>query len=304
MEQYSQVLLEYLWEIVPALAVGFLISGLVHELVPEDVVFKHLGGGGMRPILYATVVGTILPVCCWGSLPIAVSFRKKGARLGPVLAFLVATPATSISALVVVFSVLGARFALYTFAAVILMGLGAGFLGDFFHVDPRLSPDAATPCCSNCESEIPPKRSRSERAKSALRFAYVTLPKDIGAEILAGVLIAAAVGAFAPVQHFIHNYLGGWMGYTFSVVFGIVTYLCSTASVPLVDSLVKQGLAPGAGMTLLLIGPITSYGTMLVLRKEFGAKVLVAFLVFLTIASLVLGVGFQALIGVLESSRL
>ena len=77
------------------------------------------------------------------------------------------------------------------------------------------------------------------------------------------------------------------------MIFGVFTYLCSTASVPLVDSLIKQGMNAGAGMTLLLLGPITSYGTILVLRKEYGLKVLTIFLSSLITISLLLGFGYQ-----------
>jgi len=72
-------------------------------------------------------------------------------------------------------------------------------------------------------------------------------------------------------------------------------YICSTATVPLVDSLMRQGMNAGAGMTLLLIGPVTSYGTILVLRKEYGDKVLTIFLASLIFISLLLGLGFQAI---------
>ena len=58
---------------------------------------------------------------------------------------------------------------------------------------------------------------------------------------------------------------------------------------------IKQGLSQGAGMTLLLIGPVTSYGTLLVLKKEFGAKVLCVFLAFLIFSSVLMGMVFQLL---------
>jgi uncharacterized membrane protein YraQ (UPF0718 family) len=45
-------------------------------------------------------------------------------------------------------------------------------------------------------------------------------------------------------------------------------------------------------MTLLLIGPVASYGTILVLKKEYGLKVLFAFLAALIILSVLLGIGF------------
>ncbi len=66
-------------------------------------------------------------------------------------------------------------------------------------------------------------------------------------------------------------------------------YICSTASVPLVHAFVSQGMNIGAGMVLLLVGPITSWGTILVLRKEFGGKTLLAYLMVIAIMALGLG---------------
>jgi uncharacterized protein len=295
---FINVFLHYLREIIPALAIGFFISGLIHELIPEDKVLKYLGAGGIAPILYSTLIGAILPVCCWGSLPIAVSFYKKGAKLGPILAFLVATPATSISALLVAYSVLGLKFAVYIFFAVIIMGVTVGLIGNRIKYKPKESAEKAF--CPHCETDpehihTHNKKGFKERAISVLRYAYVELPREIGLELFIGLILAALVATFVPIGRLVKLYLGGWFGYVFSIVFGILMYLCSTASVPLIDSLMRQGMNAGASMTLLLIGPITSYGTILVLRKEYGIKVLAIFLLSLIIISLLLGIGFQFL---------
>jgi len=298
MESFVHIFLHYLREVIPALAVGFFISGLVHELIPEDIVLKYLGAGGFRPILYSTLVGTILPVCCWGSLPIAVSFYKKGARLGPVLAFLVATPATSISALLVAYSVLGLGFTVYIFFAVIIMGVTVGLVGNTIKYVPRNSEKISCPHCETdpAHERLHKKKALRQKIISALKYAYIDLPKEIGVELFIGLILAAVVATFLPIGKLIKSYLGGWFGYIFSIVFGILMYLCSTASVPLIDSLIKQGMNQGAAMTLLLIGPVTSYGTILVLRKEYGIKVLAIFLISLIISSLALGVGFQLML--------
>jgi len=58
----------------------------------------------------------------------------------------------------------------------------------------------------------------------------------------------------------------------------------------------KKGMPSGAGMTLLLIGPVTSSGTIFVLAKEYGAKVITVFLSALIVISLLLGAGFQYLV--------
>jgi len=295
MTNFVHIFLNYLIEIAPALAIGFIISGFVHEIIPEDVVLKYLGNRGIKPILYSTVIGALLPVCCWGSLPIAVSFYKKGAKLGPVLAFLIATPATSISAFLVAYAILGPVFAIYIFFAVIVMGLFVGLIGNMINVEPRNRGEDVN--CPHCKADpnhslTHKPKTFNDRAVSALKYAFFELPKEIGLELLVGLVLAAAVATFVPIGNLVKIYLGGWFGYVFSVVFGIITYLCSTASVPLIDSLMKQGMLPGAAMTLLLIGPVTSYGTILVLKKEYGLKVLVAFLTALATASVLLGVGF------------
>lgn len=296
MSHFTHVFLHYLYEVIPALAIGFFISGLVHELISEDKVLKYLGSGGIAPIFYSTLIGAILPVCCWGSLPIAVSFYKKGAKLGPVLAFLVATPATSVSALLVAYSVLGLKFTIYIFFAVLVMGVTMGLIGDRIKYEPKKS--AQNIPCPHCETDpehirIHHKKTPKEKIISALKYAYIELPKEIGAELFFGLVLAAAVATFLPLGKLIKVYLSGWLGYVFAIVFGVLMYLCSTASVPLIDSLIRQGMNAGAGMTLLLIGPITSYGTILVLRKEYGIKVLTIFLVSLIIICLLLGFGYQ-----------
>ena len=273
MSHFAHVFLHYLYEILPALAIGFLISGLVHEMIPEDKVLKYLGGGGIKPIIYSTLIGALLPICCWGSLPIAVSFYKKGAKLGPILAFLVATPATSVSALLVAYSVLGLNFAVYIFFAVIIMGVIMGLIGDRIKHVRHTPPEKIS--CPHCElnPEHIHKHERktvAQRIKSVLKYAYIELPKEIGLELLIGILLATVVATFAPLGRLIKSSLGGWIGYIFAIVFGILTYICSTATVPFVDSLIKQGMSAGAGMTLLLIGPVTNYRTVVLPLEPIG----------------------------------
>jgi uncharacterized membrane protein YraQ (UPF0718 family) len=295
---FIHMLGHYSVEIFPALIVGFLISGVVHQFVPEELVTRYLGKKGVLPILASTLVGAILPVCCWGSLPIAVSFHKKGARLGPILAFLVATPATSISAFLVALSVLGIKFAVYIFFAVIVMGVGIGLIGNLIpYTMPEKKREEEKPCCCCSGAEEHAGKTHGVKAKiqGALTYAFIDLPREIGKELIIGLILAAAISAFVPVGNLIRLYLGGWFGYLFSVIVGVFMYLCSTASVPLVDSLIRQGMNPGAGMVLLLIGPVTSYGTMLVLRKEYGGRVLALFMTSLIAFSLILGVVYAAI---------
>ena len=327
--QYFIAFKVYFLDVLPFLAIGFLLSGLIHEFVPSEWVERHLGGGGIKPILYSTLAGTILPICCLGSLPVAVSLHQKGARLGPVLAFLVATPATSITALLVTYGLLGLNFTIFIFLAVIAMGLVIGLVGNLIKVRPKVftpqEQQALDPvcgrnvevgkaakteygggtyyfCCSHCQQafEGSPEeyigaysRKVAHRVKHVFRYAFVDMVKEIGPELLLGLALAALVAAVAPVGEFVGAHFGGGLGYLFSLGFGLIMYICSTASVPLVHAFVSQGMNIGAGMVLLLVGPITSWGTILVLRKEFGGKILAIYLVVICVMSLALGYCFS-----------
>ena len=291
--QFLLVFRNYLLEILPALIAGFLLSGLIHEFVPDRWVGKGLGTKGIKPILYATICGTILPLCCLGALPVALSFHKKGARLGPVLAFLVATPATSLTALLVAYRLLGATFTVYIFFAVILMGLITGIIGNRLVVKPGGDKEKTCPHCAEEKKSCVCDRKAVARVKSIFRFAFVDMVKDIGPEILLGIALAAAVTTVAPVGKLVREYLAGGWGYLFGLVFGLIMYICSTATVPLVNAFIGQGMNAGAGMVLLLAGPVTSYGTILVLRKEFGIKLLLVYLGAISSLSLILGYLFS-----------
>jgi hypothetical protein len=57
----------------------------------------------------------------------------------------------------------------------------------------------------------------------------------------------------------------------------------------MVHALIGEGLNPGAAMTLLLVGPVTSYGTVFVLYKEFGKRTLLLYILVVCLLSLVFG---------------
>jgi len=301
-------------------------------------VERHLGGKGIKPIIYSTLAGTILPVCCIGSLPIALSLHQKGARLGPVLAFLVATPATSITALLVSYGLLGLKFTIFIFFAVILMGLIMGIIGNTiklktlestknplsckennFTIDPicgmnvDMNKGLKTEhqgecyyfCSAHCQAVFEKNLEKyvdikerinikgiRERLNSVFKYAFIDMIKKIGLEIFLGLVFAALVSTITPVGEFVGNHFASGLGYLFSLVFGLAMYICSTASVPLVHAFISQGMNVGAGMVLLIAGPVTSWGTILVLRKSFGGKTLILYLTIISILALSFGYVF------------
>ena len=295
MQLFFDTFIDYVHELWFSVLLGFFLSGIFYEFIPAAAVERHLGNKRLSGILISSFIGTLLPVCCFGSLPIAMTMRKKGAQLGPVLAFLVATPATSVSALMVTWSLLGLKFAVYIFFAVIVMAVIVGMIGNHLSIPVKVKEETHSCCETAGPGEAHRSKSLLDKAGSALRYAFITLPGEIGLELILGVALASFIVVFDPLQMFIHKYLLGMAGYVFIIVSGLVTYVCSTASVPLADALLKSGLTPGHAMTYLLIGPITSYGTIFIMWKEFGGRVLASYLILISFLSFLLGILYNML---------
>ncbi|MCK5012675.1 MAG: permease [Candidatus Omnitrophica bacterium] len=290
--EFFQVYLMYFRELWLTLAVGFLISGFFFKFIPTDIVEKHLGEKGLKPIFISSIIGTLLPVCCIGALPIAITLRRKGATLGSVLAFMVATPATSISALIVCWKLLGLTFTAIIFFGVIVMAILMGIVtnGIKLKANDIGNNDESESCChkgtASIQSSALPIR---QKIKEAILYAFVTLPKEIGLEVIVGIAIASFVTVFEPIQYLISEYLTGLFGYFFVLIVGLVTYVCSTASVPMADAFMKSGLSHGQALCYLLVGPVTSYGTILIIKKDFGWRVLSVYLGIICSLSLIYG---------------
>jgi hypothetical protein len=77
-------------------------------------------------------------------------------------------------------------------------------------------------------------------------------------------------------------------------------YICATASTPLAAALLLAGVSPGAVLVFLLAGPATNAGTLALLRRELGNRVLAAYLAGISLASVAAGVATDALVGAFQ----
>jgi uncharacterized membrane protein YraQ (UPF0718 family) len=90
---------------------AFLIAGAIAVFVSQAAVMKYLGPAAPKPVAYAmgAVSGSILAVCSCTILPLFGSIWRRGAGLGPAIAFLYSGPAINVLAVVLTATVLGAE---------------------------------------------------------------------------------------------------------------------------------------------------------------------------------------------------
>ncbi len=113
--------------VLTCLVPAFFIAGAMSALLPKERITRYLGKNVPKYKAYplSVVAGLLLAVCSCTILPLFAGIRKKGAGIGPAIAFLYTAPATNILAIVFTGSVLGWDFAIsriilsVTFAVVI-----------------------------------------------------------------------------------------------------------------------------------------------------------------------------------------
>ncbi len=95
--------------VVLCLLPAFFIAGVISVFVSEGAVLKYFGAKAKKWVAYtvASVSGTILAVCSCTILPLFASIHKRGAGLGPAIAFLYSGPAINILAIILTARVLG-----------------------------------------------------------------------------------------------------------------------------------------------------------------------------------------------------
>ena len=94
--------------LVPA----FFIAGAIAVFVSQAAVIRYLGADANKILSYgvASVSGSILAVCSCTVLPMFAGIWKRGAGLGPAIAFLYSGPAVNVLAIILTARILGPEY--------------------------------------------------------------------------------------------------------------------------------------------------------------------------------------------------
>ncbi len=115
---------------------AFLIAGAISVFISQASVMKYLGAKANKILAYsvASVSGTILAVCSCTVLPLFAGIYRKGAGLGPAIAFLYSGPAINVLAIILTARVLGLGLGIARAIGAILFSIIIGLIMNFiFH---------------------------------------------------------------------------------------------------------------------------------------------------------------------------
>ena len=277
-------------ELAPALFLGLVLAGLLHEFLPAGLIRKHLAGRGPRAVMNAVLVGAPMPLCSCGVVPTAISLRRQGASDAAATGFLISTPQTGVDSILVSATFLGWPFALFKVAASVVTGLIGGILvglGRAPREDARVAVVDAAPAGGRAAQPL-------RRIVDGLHYAIFDLLASIDLYLLVGILAAALISALVPVGALESmEWTQGIMGMGLALLISMPLYVCTTSSVPIATSLIAAGMPLGTALVFLMAGPATNVATIGAVYRGLGRRVLFIYLGVVAVMSVVLGLTFD-----------
>lgn len=156
-----KAVIEYLSaHVLTCLVPAFFIAGAMSALLPKEKIIQYLGHKVSKVKAYplSIAAGLLLAVCSCTILPLFAGIKKKGAGVGPALAFLYTAPATNIMAILFTGSVIGWNFAFnriilsVTFAILIGLIISILFKKEDMEEEAKAAPAVSVPEIKDADS--------------------------------------------------------------------------------------------------------------------------------------------------------
>ena len=273
-----------IWQILGEMSVyllfGFFVAGLLHVLIPQSFIKKHLAGKGISKIVKAALIGVPMPLCSCGVIPVTASLKKHGAGKGATISFLTSTPQTGVDSILITYGLLGWLFAVTRVITAFISGIVCGVLTEFFDKEEKVVPELI----ANDN-----KNTSNNKILEVFRYGFLNLPQDIGKSLIIGLIIAGLITTLIPKDFFTAYLNNTFLSMMVMLLVGLPLYVCSTASVPVAAAFLQMGINPGAVLVFLITGPATNAATITIISKILNKKTAVIYLFTIAACALLSG---------------
>jgi hypothetical protein len=308
----GSLFLEQSRDLWPFYLAGVLFAAFIKTFKWDRRVRASLVRYDRAAILVAVGAGLISPLCSCGILPVVLSLSAAGVPLPPVLALLITSPLMSPDAFLITVGQLGWTWALWKLAAAALVGLAGGFGalwlvrrgvldGTSFRVEKmydapgKVRPgfeDIVNAGCFAHEGEggVVDRESRFRFFLDRFRdMAFL-----VGKFLIPALLLQAAMTYYLPTN-IVEPLLGreSALSVLFATLIAIPLPLPQVAAPALIKSLLAAGMSPGAGMAMLVGGPVTSIPALSALAGVYDRRAFALYVGLGVTAALAAGFLFQ-----------
>ena len=265
---------------------GMLIGSFISVFAKDRIhgVFAGMRDKkwGLFGIIPACILGIASPLCMYGTIPIAASFRKQGMWEDWLASFMMASILLN-PQLIIYSAALGRTALTVRIITCFLCGCAAGLLvfafyrgRDFFDF-----------------SGFEERASRDTHPNLMVRYLLNVWRniKATGGYFLFGILLSALFQRYVP-QDLMVDVFGGneaW-GVLMAATIGVPLYACGGGTIPLLQQWLWEGMSMGSAAAFMITGPATKITNLGALKIAMGWKRFALYIFFVMTYSFVCGI--------------
>ena len=264
---------------------GMLIGSFVSVFAKDQIhgVFAGMRNKkwGLFGIIPACILGIASPLCMYGTIPIAASFRKQGMREDWLAAFMMASILLN-PQLIIYSAALGTAALTVRIITCFLCGCAAGLLVFLFYRDRDFFDF----------SGFEEKAGHDTHPNLLIRYMLNVWRnlKATGLYFLFGILLSALFQRYVP-QDLMTRLFGGneaW-GVLMAATIGVPLYACGGGTIPLLQQWLWEGMSMGSAAAFMITGPATKITNLGALKIAVGWRRFVLYILFVMLFSFLCG---------------
>ncbi|MGI2223307.1 permease [Shewanella oncorhynchi] len=247
--------------------------------------------------------GAVTPFCSCSSIPVFLGFTSAGIPVGITMAFLITSPLINEVAVLLLVSLLGWQFTVIYVLVGMSVGMLAGAFLDTIRAERWLQSFAAKALeqgkaqasHDNSESMTSTSMTLTERHEFA-KGETLEIFGRVWKWVIIGVGLGAALHGFVP-DGWIEAHLGDgqWWSVPVAVLIGIPLYSNATGVIPIMESLITNGLPVGTTLAFCMATVAASFPEFILLKQVMQWRLLAIVFAILLISFTLIGWIFNAI---------
>jgi uncharacterized membrane protein YraQ (UPF0718 family) len=295
---------EALLSLAPYVLLGVLSGEILKLTSWTRLIGSMVAKAPLISIFFAAGLGIVSPLCTYGTIPMVIQLCNAGIHIAPLVTFLTASSLMNPQLFIMTWGGLGPEMALVRVGTVFLFGILLGLLiyrlPKVWALNPNLFAGS--------------KEEGQEGAGAGLSFSPGTFPAGnvppsphpftwgnfirknlatlqyVGFYMLVGIVSGAVIEVYMPGQWIAFLFRGNrWMSIFLAALLGVPLYACGGGAIPLVASLLREGMSKGAALAFFIVGPATRPTPLMALATILRPLFIAAYVILLILFAIISG---------------